>query len=571
MAAPTSRTPVPPRAAPARGMPGDTLRLRRRLSQRILRRRRLLQHRLHRARAWPATSRGRPGSARSFPPAARRTRRTNVPRRTSPPAASTAPATAAAAAATTSRVRCARRARARSARSSASTSATGRADARPGRRRSARRSTAITTTNACVATCRSSADCVTGVACVNGSCGPKPPGAVCAKNATARPGSAPTASAATSPAAALRQLQPGRAGGTCWPVDAGTSDPHAICKDKGPASCGQTGACDGVGGCALYAAETICVAPSCSGGDRLNTAGTCNGLGACRAPGVQVCAPLPLPRRRLHLPLHQRRRLPAATCLRRERQLRPQAERPAVRRRERLQQQLLRRWGLLRRRVRRRLPQLRAAVLDGALHARARGRRRSAQRVRRPGRAELRARRQMRRRRRLPLVRPGDDLRRRALRQQRLHAALDLQHDRPVRRARRPRLRPVRVQRRPLLHGVHDRRAVPAGQGCTDNSCGLKLNGAFCADKRECAVGQLRPGRLLRHGLRQRVQVVRAAGVDGHLHATCPTASPIRPAPAWTAAPPAAAATASARRAPARATRRERRARTRPAPRTRPP
>ena len=147
-------------------------------------------------------------------------------------------------------------------------------------------------TNACAATCRSNADCVTGVACVNGSCGPKPPGAMCTKNNDCASGFCTDGVccnvACRGPCVSCSLV--GLAG-TCWPVDAGTSDPHAVCKDKGPASCGQTGACDGVGGCAMYAAETICLAPSCSGGDRLNTAGTCNGLGVCRAPGVQVCAP----------------------------------------------------------------------------------------------------------------------------------------------------------------------------------------------------------------------------------------------------------------------------------------
>ena len=52
----------------------------------------------------------------------------------------------------------------------------------------------------------------------------------------------------------------------------------------------MTGACDGIGGCARFATQTVCTAPSCSG-DRLNTAGTCNGLGSCRPPGMQNCAP----------------------------------------------------------------------------------------------------------------------------------------------------------------------------------------------------------------------------------------------------------------------------------------
>ena len=39
--------------------------------------------------------------------------------------------------------------------------------------------------------------------------------------------------------------------GTCWPIDAGRRrSARDVCKDQGAASCGQTGACDGFGGCA---------------------------------------------------------------------------------------------------------------------------------------------------------------------------------------------------------------------------------------------------------------------------------------------------------------------------------
>ena len=110
-------------------------------------------------------------------------------------------------------------------------------------------------TRACIGTCRSNADCVPGVLCVNGSCGPKPPGAVCTQGRRLRlRASAPTGSAATSAAAArasaaTRRAGSGRAGRSIPARD----DPHGMCRDKGPASCGQTGACDGVGGCSLYA------------------------------------------------------------------------------------------------------------------------------------------------------------------------------------------------------------------------------------------------------------------------------------------------------------------------------
>ena len=146
-------------------------------------------------------------------------------------------------------------------------------------------------TRACISTCRSNADCVPGILCVNGSCGPKPPGALCGKDGDCASGFCADGVCCNigCRGACVSCNQTGRLG-TCWPVDPGANDPHGMCQDKGPASCGQTGACDGVGGCSLYAPETICIAPSCSG-DRLNTAGTCNGIGSCRPQGVQACAP----------------------------------------------------------------------------------------------------------------------------------------------------------------------------------------------------------------------------------------------------------------------------------------
>ena len=94
------------------------------------------------------------------------------------------------------------------------------------------------------------------------------------------------ASPATSPAASgLLAIDTGS------PIRAGLQGP-------GPASCGHDGTCDGVGGCANYATDTQCLASSCTG-NRLNTAGTCDGLGtpAPRRPGLP---PVPLRRRRLH-------------------------------------------------------------------------------------------------------------------------------------------------------------------------------------------------------------------------------------------------------------------------------
>ena len=45
-----------------------------------------------------------------------------------------------------------------------------------------------------------------------------------------------------------------------------------------------------MGGCSLYARATVCLSPSCSG-NVLNMAATCDGIGACRMPGLQDCTP----------------------------------------------------------------------------------------------------------------------------------------------------------------------------------------------------------------------------------------------------------------------------------------
>ncbi|HVR02821.1 MAG TPA: hypothetical protein VMT47_11865 [Polyangia bacterium] len=143
----------------------------------------------------------------------------------------------------------------------------------------------------CFAACKADADCANNVKCVAGSCGPKPRAAVCAKNADCASGFCADGVCCNvaCQGACVACNQVGREG-TCWPIDLGVVDPRGQCKDQGAASCGRTGTCDGFGGCTLYRAETICI-PSACAGDRLETAGTCNGVGVCRPPGVQACAP----------------------------------------------------------------------------------------------------------------------------------------------------------------------------------------------------------------------------------------------------------------------------------------
>ncbi|HVY40843.1 MAG TPA: hypothetical protein VHM31_23050 [Polyangia bacterium] len=148
------------------------------------------------------------------------------------------------------------------------------------------------TAGQCFPDCRSDADCVAGVKCVSGSCGPKPQGAVCASGSQCASGFCADGVCCNvaCTGACVSCNQPSRQG-ICWPVEAGVADPHKVCRDQGAPSCGQTGVCDGLGACGLYKAETVCAAPSCSATDHLKTAGTCDGLGICRPQGDESCAP----------------------------------------------------------------------------------------------------------------------------------------------------------------------------------------------------------------------------------------------------------------------------------------
>jgi hypothetical protein len=78
--------------------------------------------------------------------------------------------------------------------------------------------------------------------------------------------------------------------GTCAVVPAGLPDPRGVCVDQGAASCRTDGRCDGAGSCQLYAAGTVCSAPSCPvGSPALTTQGTCS-AGACVA-ALTNCVP----------------------------------------------------------------------------------------------------------------------------------------------------------------------------------------------------------------------------------------------------------------------------------------
>jgi hypothetical protein len=78
--------------------------------------------------------------------------------------------------------------------------------------------------------------------------------------------------------------------GKCVPANEGT-DLRGDCARDEAATCQRDGACDGRGGCRLYAATTECAPGGCTGATE-SSARLCDGSGTCRPPAsTRSCAP----------------------------------------------------------------------------------------------------------------------------------------------------------------------------------------------------------------------------------------------------------------------------------------
>jgi hypothetical protein len=79
--------------------------------------------------------------------------------------------------------------------------------------------------------------------------------------------------------------------GECVPVPAGLPDVHGGCRMDPPDSCGQSGFCNGQGGCAKHPPGTTCGLGTCDDGRTLLGASECDGDGTCVAASALDCAP----------------------------------------------------------------------------------------------------------------------------------------------------------------------------------------------------------------------------------------------------------------------------------------
>jgi hypothetical protein len=142
----------------------------------------------------------------------------------------------------------------------------------------------------CRSTCATNADCVAGAACVNGSCGPKPPGALCsaggecASTVCAQGVCCKTACAGTCKSCAIAGSE-----GECINAPSG-ADPLSQCADQGATTCGTDGTCDGAGACRQYSGATTCADATCTG-STATPSRTCNGAGVCLMALPVSCAP----------------------------------------------------------------------------------------------------------------------------------------------------------------------------------------------------------------------------------------------------------------------------------------
>lgn len=141
----------------------------------------------------------------------------------------------------------------------------------------------------CFNSCTSDAQCTSGNPCTNGSCFTRRD--TCSENAVCASGFCVDGvccnSACDGPCENC-----GLVGsiGTCAPVAAGAPDPHGICHSDTTSTCGQTGLCDGKGGCGYYPQGTVCSMGSCSDGFA-TPASVCDGKGVCTSGRKLSCGP----------------------------------------------------------------------------------------------------------------------------------------------------------------------------------------------------------------------------------------------------------------------------------------
>lgn len=152
----------------------------------------------------------------------------------------------------------------------------------------ARAFTCDSSTGQCRTSCSAPTDCVAGFTCVSGQCKLAQTG-TCTLDSECASGFCTDGKCCSErcDGACVRCNVAGQEG-LCLPEAAGT-DPNNECPTETATSCGRTGMCSGVSGCALFPATTSCAPATCLGTMASQNPRSCNGTGMCADAGMANC------------------------------------------------------------------------------------------------------------------------------------------------------------------------------------------------------------------------------------------------------------------------------------------
>jgi hypothetical protein len=143
----------------------------------------------------------------------------------------------------------------------------------------------------CRDSCSTDADCQEGTVCNNGSCGKKPLGGSCTAGADCGSGHCVDGvCCATDACGTCQACNVAGQAGQCAAIPAGQPDTANRCPMNASNPCGNTGLCNGAGGCQVVSAGTQCGPATCTGSTRVGPS-TCDGAGACKPGPETSCAP----------------------------------------------------------------------------------------------------------------------------------------------------------------------------------------------------------------------------------------------------------------------------------------
>lgn len=136
------------------------------------------------------------------------------------------------------------------------------------------------------------AACTEPVCCVGPDCPKRATGALCQRDDQCDTGFCADGVCCTVACrgACVSCNQPDRMG-ECLPAAAGDPDPHLLCRRDPPESCGESGVCNGQGGCARHAPGTLCGDSACTASNTMMPGGECDGEGTCVAGQPVDCTP----------------------------------------------------------------------------------------------------------------------------------------------------------------------------------------------------------------------------------------------------------------------------------------